>query len=123
MARLVQLTGSCHVARMDKHPDEPLTGAKDAAFRHYCSCYPGGKPTYNLKVAKAVTFLADRIVALHDHVVIDLQPSGTRKVWRAFVDSACILFDFRRKASCGNRVRACFPGVRVFCAVKIGQDV
>lgn len=37
---------------MDKHPDEPLTGAKDAAFRHYCSCYPGGKPTYNLKVAK-----------------------------------------------------------------------
>lgn len=39
-------------AQMDKHPDEPLTGAKDAAFCHYCSCYPGGKPTYNLKVAK-----------------------------------------------------------------------
>mmetsp|Transcript_32278 Transcript_32278/g.74566 ORF Transcript_32278/g.74566 Transcript_32278/m.74566 type:complete len:516 (-) Transcript_32278:71-1618(-) len=39
-------------AQMDRHPEEPLTGAKDSAFRHYCSCYPGGKPTYNLKVAK-----------------------------------------------------------------------
>ncbi|CAJ1376352.1 unnamed protein product [Effrenium voratum] len=37
---------------MDKKVDEPLTGAADAAFKHYCSCYPGGKPTYNLKLAK-----------------------------------------------------------------------
>lgn len=35
-------------------PDEdvPLTGPKDAAFRHYCSCYPGGKPTYNIRLKK-----------------------------------------------------------------------
>ncbi|CAJ1332328.1 unnamed protein product [Effrenium voratum] len=39
-------------AQMDKKVDEPLTGAADAAFKHYCSCYPGGKPTYNLKLAK-----------------------------------------------------------------------
>jgi hypothetical protein len=37
-------------AQMDKHPDNPLTGPADAAFRHYCSCYPGGKPTYNLRL-------------------------------------------------------------------------
>jgi len=37
-------------AQMDKKKDEPLTGAKDSSFRHYCSCYPGGKPTYNLKL-------------------------------------------------------------------------
>lgn len=37
-------------AQMDKKKDDPLTGAKDSAFRHYCSCYPGGKPTYNLKI-------------------------------------------------------------------------
>lgn len=34
----------------DKDKDIPLTGPKDAAFRHYCSCYPGGKPTYNIKL-------------------------------------------------------------------------
>lgn len=39
-------------AQMDKHKDIPLTGPKDAAFRHYCSCYPGGKPTYNIKLKK-----------------------------------------------------------------------
>ena len=38
--------------RMDKDKDEPLTGARDASFKHYCSCYPGGKPTYNLKLTK-----------------------------------------------------------------------
>lgn len=38
--------------RMDKDKDEPLTGARDASFKHYCSCYPGGKPTYNLKLSK-----------------------------------------------------------------------
>ena len=37
---------------MDKDKDEPLTGARDASFKHYCSCYPGGKPTYNLKLSK-----------------------------------------------------------------------
>ncbi|CAE8719928.1 unnamed protein product [Polarella glacialis] len=37
-------------AQMDKHKDKPLTGKKDSAFRHYCSCYPGGKPTYNIKM-------------------------------------------------------------------------
>ena len=37
---------------MDKDKDQPLTGARDASFKHYCSCYPGGKPTYNLKLAK-----------------------------------------------------------------------
>ena len=39
-------------AQMDKDKDIPLTGPKDAAFRHYCSCYPGGKPTYNIKLKK-----------------------------------------------------------------------
>lgn len=39
-------------AQMDKDKDQPLTGARDASFKHYCSCYPGGKPTYNLKLAK-----------------------------------------------------------------------
>jgi len=39
-------------AQMDKDKDEPLTGARDASFKHYCSCYPGGKPTYNLKLSK-----------------------------------------------------------------------
>lgn len=39
-------------AQMDRKEDEPLTGPKDAAFRHYCSCYPGGKPTYNLRLAR-----------------------------------------------------------------------
>ena len=42
--------------RMDKDKDEPLTGARDATFKHYCSCYPGGKPTYNLKLAKQETW-------------------------------------------------------------------
>lgn len=37
-------------AQMDKDKDNPLTGPKDSAFRHYCSCYPGGKPTYRLQV-------------------------------------------------------------------------
>lgn len=37
-------------AQMDRKKDEPLTGPKDAAFRHYCGCYPGGKPTYNLRL-------------------------------------------------------------------------
>ena len=37
---------------MDKDKDVPLTGARDATFKHYCSCYPGGKPTYDLKLAK-----------------------------------------------------------------------
>jgi len=37
-------------AQMDRNKDEPLTGPKDSAFRHYCSCYPGGKPTYNLRL-------------------------------------------------------------------------
>merc|ERR1712217_168231 len=37
-------------SQMDRDKDNPLTGPKDAAFRHYCSCYPGGKPTYNLHV-------------------------------------------------------------------------
>ncbi len=40
------------LSRMDKDKDVPLTGARDATFKHYCSCYPGGKPTYNLKLAK-----------------------------------------------------------------------
>ncbi|CAK8985907.1 unnamed protein product [Durusdinium trenchii] len=39
-------------AQMDKDKYQPLTGARDATFKHYCSCYPGGKPTYNLKLAK-----------------------------------------------------------------------
>ncbi|CAE7356813.1 ppiA [Symbiodinium microadriaticum] len=39
-------------AQMDKNKDIPLTGPKDASFRHYCSCYPGGKPTYNIKLKK-----------------------------------------------------------------------
>ncbi|CAE7255264.1 ppiA [Symbiodinium pilosum] len=40
------------VAQMDKDKDVPLAGPADAAFRHYCSCYPGGKPTYNLQLRK-----------------------------------------------------------------------
>ena len=39
-----------HGPSEDKQKDVPLTGPKDAAFRHYCSCYPGGKPTYNIKL-------------------------------------------------------------------------
>lgn len=37
-------------AQMDRKKDIPIAGAKDSAFRHYCGCYPGGKPTYNLQV-------------------------------------------------------------------------
>jgi len=37
-------------SQMDRKKEEPLTGPTDAAFRHYCSCYPGGKPTYNLQL-------------------------------------------------------------------------
>merc|ERR1711972_775631 len=43
----------------DKDKDIPLTGPKDAAFRHYCSCYPGGKPTYNLRLAAADSKLVE----------------------------------------------------------------
>lgn len=39
-------------AQMDKDKDVPLTGPADSAFRHYCSCYPGGKPTYNLRMQR-----------------------------------------------------------------------
>merc|ERR1711974_503289 len=38
-------------AQMDRKKDEPLTGRVDSTFRHYCSCYPGGKPNYNLKLS------------------------------------------------------------------------
>lgn len=37
-------------AQMDRIKDQPLTGTMSSAFRHYCSCYPGGKPTYNLRM-------------------------------------------------------------------------
>lgn len=39
-------------AQMDRDKDKPLTGKVDSAFRHYCGCYPGGKPTYNYKLAE-----------------------------------------------------------------------
>merc|ERR1712085_75537 len=50
-------------SQMDKDKDIPLTGPKDAAFRHYCSCYPGGKPTYNLKLDKNDARLARSVPA------------------------------------------------------------
>lgn len=40
------------IAQMDKKKDKPLTGPKDAAFRHYNRGYPGGKPTYNMRMQK-----------------------------------------------------------------------
>uniref|UniRef100_A0A7S2IW21 Uncharacterized protein n=1 Tax=Zooxanthella nutricula TaxID=1333877 RepID=A0A7S2IW21_9DINO len=39
-------------AQMSRDPDMPSAGPKDAAFRHYCACYPGGKPTYKLHLAR-----------------------------------------------------------------------
>ena len=81
---------------MDKHPDEPLTGAKDAAFRHYCSCYPGGKPTYNLKVAKAVASLQTDMLLC---TAIDLQPWGAVRHGTQFL---CELF-----------LTSCFPAVGI----------
>lgn len=37
-------------AQMERHKEKVHTGAQDAAFRHYCACYPGGKPTYNIQL-------------------------------------------------------------------------
>jgi len=37
-------------AQMNRDRDIPSTGPADAAFRHYSSGYPGGKPAYNLKL-------------------------------------------------------------------------
>lgn len=39
-------------AQMERDKDQPHTGPKDAAFRHYCGCYPGGKPTYLLQLSR-----------------------------------------------------------------------
>merc|ERR1712232_1201090 len=38
------------IAQMDKDKKQPLTGPKDAAFKHYNRGYPGGKPTYKLRL-------------------------------------------------------------------------
>eukprot|EP00931_Biecheleriopsis_adriatica_P078898 TRINITY_DN52314_c0_g1_i1.p1 TRINITY_DN52314_c0_g1~~TRINITY_DN52314_c0_g1_i1.p1 ORF type:complete len:359 (-),score=57.42 TRINITY_DN52314_c0_g1_i1:30-1106(-) len=39
-------------AQMAKKKDKPVAGTLQSAFRHYCSCYPGGKPTHHLKFAE-----------------------------------------------------------------------
>merc|ERR1712037_457240 len=36
------------VAQYEKDRKRPVTGASDAAFRHYNRGFPGGKPAYNL---------------------------------------------------------------------------
>jgi len=46
------------VVQMNQDRYKPAVGPTDAAFRHYCSCYPGGKPTYNLKLSSKDARLA-----------------------------------------------------------------
>merc|ERR550525_1421572 len=37
-------------AQMEQDKDLPWSGAEDASFKHYSRGYPGGKPTYNMKM-------------------------------------------------------------------------
>eukprot|EP00931_Biecheleriopsis_adriatica_P021847 TRINITY_DN14174_c0_g1_i3.p1 TRINITY_DN14174_c0_g1~~TRINITY_DN14174_c0_g1_i3.p1 ORF type:complete len:372 (+),score=39.71 TRINITY_DN14174_c0_g1_i3:81-1196(+) len=50
------------VAQMGDSKDKPVTGSMQSAFRHYCSCYPGGKPNYQLKLLEADRHLAGKEV-------------------------------------------------------------
>lgn len=33
-------------AQMGRSKDKPVSGTMESAFRHYCQCYPGNKPTH-----------------------------------------------------------------------------
>merc|ERR1711957_379511 len=45
---------------------KPIAGAQDAAFRHYCGCYPGGKPTYNLGLQEEDKGLVEEPLPKHN---------------------------------------------------------
>jgi len=53
-------------AQMERSKDKVFSGAQDAAFRHYCGCYPGGKPTYNLQVKPKDRYLFKEPLPRHN---------------------------------------------------------
>jgi len=46
---------------MEQDPNIPVTGARDAAFRHYGRGFPGGKPTYNMRLQEKDAMDAETI--------------------------------------------------------------
>ena len=93
--------------RMDKDKDQPLTGARDASFKHYCSCYPGGKPTYNLKLTKeamkAPSMASELKVARYQVLVVAVNHELVRALGSGNVNDEVMSF----QPFCGSN--ASFP--------------
>jgi len=53
------------VAQYEFDKNKPVTGASDAAFRHYNRGFPGGKPAYNLRLQEADKSLVRPMLPKH----------------------------------------------------------